>query len=171
MSVSNRTRRRATISRRGLIAGAATGGAVAVAGRSAVAEPLADADLIAIGRALDTLLPELERRQVQQQARLDVAHQAARSEAAWATATPQERHDMLGRFEDLHGVNDHDVEMETPSFALDRLARRSEAIAATTWAGLRTKARLVAYAHGPLSEDDSELRSLLADLGAVPSRI
>lgn len=170
MSVSNRTRRRATISRRGLIAGAATGAAVTVADRTAAVEAPADAELIAIGRALDTLLPELERRQVQQQARLEVAHQAARSQAAWATATPHNRHDMLGRFEDLHGVNDPDVEMETPSFALDRLARRSEAIAAKTWAGLRTKARLVAYAHGPLSEDDSELRSLLADLGAIFDR-
>lgn len=164
------TRRSLAISRRGLIAGAATGGAVAVAGMTAATEPAADAELIAIGRALDTLLPDLERRQVQQQARLDIAHQAARSVAAWATATPHQRHRLLGLFEDLHGVNDPDVEMETPSFTLDRLARRSEAITATTWAGLRTKARLVAYVHGALGEDDSELRSLLADLGAISVR-
>lgn len=169
MSVSNSTRRGAAVSRRGLIAGVATGAAVTVAGRPAVAEPTADAELIAIGRALDTLLPELERRQVQQQARLEIAHQAARSDPAWATTSPQQRHHMLGRFEDLHGVNDPDVEMETPSFALDRMARRSETITATTWAGLRTKARLVAYAHGTLGEDDSELRSLLADLAGLPA--
>ena len=159
-----------SISRRGLIAGAATACAVAVASGTAAAEPEADAELIAIGRTLDTLLPDLERRQVEQQARLEVAHEAARSEAAWATAAPHQRHYMLGRFEDLHGVNDPDVEMETPSFTLDRLARRSEAIPATTWAGLRTKARLVAYVHGALGEDDSELRSLLADLGAISVR-
>ena len=173
MSVSNRTRRGAMISRRGLIAGAATGAAGAVAGRPAVAKAEADADaeLIAIDRALDTLLPDLERRQVQQQARLDIAHRAAKADPAWASTSPDQRCHMLGRFEDLHGVNDPDVEMETPSFALDRLARRSEAITATTWAGLRTKARLVAYVHGTLGEDDSELRSLLADLGAVPSGV
>lgn len=170
MSISNRVRPGSAISRRGLIAGAATGAAVAVAGRPAVAGPAADAELIAIGRALDTLLPELERRQVQQQARLDIAHRAATADPAWASTSPHQRCHMLGRFEDLHGVNDPDVEMETPSFALDRMARRSEAITATTWAGLRTKARLVAYAHGPLSEDDSELRSLLADLGAIFDR-
>lgn len=167
MSASNEPRQASAVSRRRLVAGVATGAAVAAVGRASAAEPTADVELIAIGRALDGLLPELERRQRQQQARLEIAHRAAQADPEWLTTSREQRFQLLGRFEDLHGVNDADVEMETSSFILDRLARRSEALTATTWDGLRTKARLVAYAHGSFSEDDSELRSLLANLGAL----
>ncbi|MNL88418.1 hypothetical protein D3C87_2181100 [compost metagenome] len=64
-------------------------------------------------------------------------------------------------------MDDDDADIDAPGFELDGLRQRSEAIAATTWAGLRTKARFVAHTHGPLDEDASELASLLRDLGAL----
>lgn len=158
-------------SRRSLIAGVGLGAGVAlglgVAPSVTKALPAGDAELVAIGERLNVVLAELSSRVEVQQFRIAAAHDAAKIDPAWASASPAQRGDLLSRYERLHAVDDDDADIEVPGLELDALRRRSEAITATTWAGLRTKARFVAHAHGPLDEDSSELASLLRDLGTL----
>ncbi len=167
------TKRGPAPSRRGLIAGigvsAGAAMGVGLAPGATKSLPAGDVELVAIGERLDAVLSELSRRIEVQQFRLLTAHEAAEVDPAWATASSKQRFEMRGKYEDLHGVNDDDADTDAPGFELTALRQRSEAITATTWAGLRTKARFVAHAHGPLDEDSSDLLSLLRDLGALPS--
>lgn len=158
-------------SRRSLIAGIGLGAGVA-SGLAATpgapqALPAGDAELVSIGERLEVVLAELSSRIEVQQFRIATAQDAAKLDPGWSSASSAQRCDLLSRYERLHGVDDDDADTEAPGLELDALRRRSEAVTATTWAGLQTKARFVAHAHGPLDEDSSELASLLRDLGAL----
>lgn len=154
-----------TPSRRNLISGAAT--ALCCASPAAASATEDDVELLAIGRKLDVVLPELMRRAALQSARMEAAQLAATKDLRWPTSDRDHQLVLLGLYETLKGVDGADVDLDALGHQVGELRRRSEQLRATTLAGLRTKARLLAYSHGPIGEDDAELASLLRDLGVV----
>lgn len=126
-----------------------------------------DAEVIAMGRALEALMPEIEHRHERQTERIEAAHAAVVEDERWATADLAEQHELRTLYEDLHGVNDDEVDPEPLHLRLDEIRRRMEILPATTMSGLQAKAKLVAFRHGPFDEEAADLGSLLRDLGVV----
>lgn len=126
-----------------------------------------DAELIAMGRELEALGPEVERRHERQTERIEAAHAAVVEDERWATADLGQRCALRGLYEDLHGVNDDEVDPEPLYLRLDEIRRRMEILPAATTGGLQAKAKLVAFRHGPFDEEAADLASLLRDLGVM----
>lgn len=151
-------------SRRRLVA---AGAALCCASPAVADVDACDAELLAIGRELDIILPEFTRRVALRRNRMEAAQVAAEEDPRWPACGRDDQLVMLGMMEIQHQVDGSEVDLDGLGCQVEALRRRSERLRATTFAGLRTKARLLAHSHGRIGEDDMDLASLLRDLGVL----